>query len=65
MRNLSSVQTEKGLVIIDQHAAQERVHYEEYKAKLKSRSCHDGLLGTNSIHAGNDLVDVLKKSMRL
>jgi len=48
--------TEKGLVIIDQHAAQERVHYEEYKAKLNQDPVMMDCLVPITIHAGNDLV---------
>ena len=47
---------EKGLVIIDQHAAQERVHYEEYKAKLNQDPVMMDCLVPITIHAGNDLV---------
>lgn len=48
--------TEKGLVIIDQHAAQERVHYEEYKTKLNQDPVMMDCLVPITIHAGNDLV---------
>ena len=48
--------TEKGLVIIDQHAAQERVHYEEYKAKLNQDPVMMDCLVPITVHAGNDLV---------
>ncbi len=47
---------EKGLVIIDQHAAQERVHYEEYKAKLNQDPAMMDCLVPITIHAGSDLV---------
>ncbi len=49
--------TEKGLAILDQHACQERVHYEEILAKLEdAKPIMMDLLVPVSILAGNDLV---------
>ena len=45
-----------GLVIIDQHAAQERVHYEEFCQKLNQNPVMMECLVPLVIHAGNDLV---------
>ncbi len=47
---------EDGLVIIDQHAAQERVHYEEYLNKLNKEPVMMDLLVPVTVHAGSDLV---------
>ncbi len=50
--------TEKGLAILDQHACQERVHYEEILAKLEETTpIMIDLLIPISILAGNDLVE--------
>ncbi len=60
--------TEKGLAILDQHACQERVHYEEILAKLEdSKPIMMDLLVPVSILAGNDLVqrvDEINESIR-
>jgi len=48
---------EKGLVIIDQHAAQERVHYEEYCARLNTMPAMMDCLVPLRIHAGADMVN--------
>ncbi len=45
-----------GLVIIDQHAAQERVHYEEYCQKLNQNPIMMECLVPLTVHAGADLV---------
>lgn len=47
---------EKGLVIIDQHAAQERVHFEEYCEKLNTNPVMLDCLVPLVVHAGSDLV---------
>lgn len=44
---------------------QERVHYEEYKAKLNQDPVMMDCLKPITIHAGNDLVRRLKKSRRV
>lgn len=50
--------TEKGLAILDQHACQERVHYEELLQKLEETTpVMMELLVPISILAGNDLVE--------
>ncbi len=50
--------TEKGLAILDQHACQERVHYEEILAKLEETTpIMIDLLIPISILAGSDLVE--------
>ena len=50
--------TEKGLAILDQHACQERVHYEELLQKLdETTPVMRELLVPISILAGNDLVE--------
>ena len=50
--------TEKGLAILDQHACQERVHYEELLQKLdETTPVMMELLVPISILAGNDLVE--------
>ena len=50
--------TEKGLAILDQHACQERVHYEELPQKLdETTPVMMELLVPISILAGNDLVE--------
>ena len=50
--------TEKGLAILDQHACQERVHYEELLQKLdETTPVMMDLLVPISILAGNDLVE--------
>lgn len=50
--------TEKGLAILDQHACQERVHYEELLQKLdETTPVMMELLIPISILAGNDLVE--------
>lgn len=50
--------TEKGLAILDQHACQERVHYEELLQKLdETTPVMMKLLVPISILAGNDLVE--------
>ena len=50
--------TEKGLAILDQHACQERVHYEELLQKLdETTPAMMELLVPISILAGNDLVE--------
>ena len=50
--------TQKGLAILDQHACQERVHYEEILAKLEeTKPIMIDLLIPISILAGNDLVE--------
>lgn len=50
--------TEKGLAILDQHACQERVHYEELLQKLDATTpAMMELLVPISILAGNDLVE--------
>ena len=50
--------TEKGLAILDQHACQERVHYEELLQKLEETTpAMMDLLIPVSILAGNDLVE--------
>ena len=46
----------EGLAIIDQHAAQERVHYEEYCRKLNQNPIMMDCLVPLVVHAGNDLV---------
>ncbi len=60
--------TEKGLAILDQHACQERVHYEEILAKLEdAKPIMMDLLVPVSILAGNDLVqrvDEINESIR-
>ncbi len=60
--------TEKGLAILDQHACQERVHYEEILAKLEeAKPIMMDLLVPISILAGNDLVqrvDEINESIR-
>ena len=47
---------ETGLVIIDQHAAQERVHYEEYLQKLNQNPVMMDLLVPVTVHVSDDLV---------
>lgn len=50
--------TEKGLAILDQHACQERVHYEEILERLNdAEPVMTDLLIPISILAGNDLVE--------
>lgn len=60
--------TEKGLAILDQHACQERVHYEEILAKLEdTKPIMIDLLIPISILAGSDLVervDEINESIR-
>ena len=52
--------TEKGLAILDQHACQERVHYEELLQKLdETTPVMMELLVPISILAGNDLVEIV------
>lgn len=46
----------EGLAVLDQHACQERVHYEEIRAKLNVNPAMTDLLVPVTIHAGNDLV---------
>ena len=46
----------EGLAIIDQHAAQERVHYEEYCRKLNTNPVMMETLVPLVVHAGSDLV---------
>ncbi|MDO4414672.1 MAG: DNA mismatch repair endonuclease MutL [Erysipelotrichaceae bacterium] len=45
-----------GLAVIDQHAAQERVHYEEYCQKLNTNPVMLDCLVPLVVHAGSDLV---------
>ncbi len=47
---------ERGLAVIDQHAAQERVHYEQYCAALNRNPVMLDCLVPISLPAGNDLV---------
>ena len=44
------------LIVIDQHAAQERVHYEEYCRKLNQNPVMMDCLVPLTVHAGSDLV---------
>ena len=46
----------QGLAVVDQHAAQERVHFEEYCAKLNQDPVMTETLVPVVLHAGNDLV---------
>ncbi len=46
----------EGLAVIDQHAAQERVHYEEYCAKLNQDPVMMECLIPLTVHASDDLV---------
>ena len=47
---------EQGLAVLDQHACQERVHYEEIRAKLNAEPVMTDCLVPISVQAGNDLV---------
>ena len=46
----------EGLAVIDQHAAQERVHFEEYCRILNQNPVMNDTLVPIVLHAGNDLV---------
>lgn len=50
-------QGEKGLYIIDQHAAQERVHYEQILQKLNGPCQMVDMLVPISLHVSRDIVD--------
>ncbi|MCI5773904.1 MAG: DNA mismatch repair endonuclease MutL [Erysipelotrichaceae bacterium] len=54
-------QGEKGLYIIDQHAAQERVHYEEILSKINERVEMVDLLVPISLNVSADVVDRLEE----
>lgn len=47
---------EKGLYVIDQHAAQERVHFEEISEKMSDTKGHFELLIPIMLHTSNDVV---------
>lgn len=50
-------ETKDGLAILDQHACQERVHYEEIRASLNTNPAMIDLLVPVSVLVGSDMVD--------
>ena len=46
----------EGLAVLDQHACQERVHYEEIRSKLNVNPIMQDLLVPVVLHAGSDMV---------